>query len=67
MDRSAVVVGATGQIGTAVVERLVGAGWQVRAVSRGGAREGDVPGGRRNGAYARCAWTAMRMARSDVW
>lgn len=39
MGGSAVVVGATGQIGTAVVERLVGAGWQVRAVSRGGARE----------------------------
>ncbi|MFJ6464791.1 NAD-dependent epimerase/dehydratase family protein [Streptomyces sp. NPDC091387] len=34
--RTAVVLGATGQIGTAAVERLVAAGWDVRAVSRGG-------------------------------
>ncbi|WP_405687092.1 NAD-dependent epimerase/dehydratase family protein [Streptomyces sp. NBC_00057] len=36
MGKSAVVLGATGQIGVAVVERLVRDGWEVRAVSRGG-------------------------------
>lgn len=41
----AVVVGATGQIGRAVVRALAGEGWEVTAVSRGGGRDRDWPDG----------------------
>ena len=40
--RQALVFGASGQIGSAVVERLLAAGWQVLAVSR--RRQDDRPG-----------------------
>jgi nucleoside-diphosphate-sugar epimerase len=36
MDRTALVIGATGQVGRAAVRALVKDGWQVRAGSRGG-------------------------------
>ncbi|RKR87046.1 nucleoside-diphosphate-sugar epimerase [Micromonospora pisi] len=36
MDRTALVIGATGQVGRATVRALVQDGWQVRAGSRGG-------------------------------
>lgn len=36
MDRTALVIGATGQVGRATVRALVRDGWQVRAGSRGG-------------------------------
>ncbi|RVU23981.1 NAD-dependent epimerase/dehydratase family protein [Streptomyces antnestii] len=39
------VIGATGQIGRAAVRALAEDGWAVTAVSRGGGRHGDLPGG----------------------
>src|SRR5438552_557546 len=54
-----VVFGATGAIGGAVVGELVRAGWQVRAVSRGG------PAGRgaQRGPGAGCARTGLGLLR----
>lgn len=43
MERTAVVLGATGQIGPAVVRALAEDGWRVRAVSRGGRDEAWDP------------------------
>lgn len=43
MSRTAVVVGATGQIGPAVVKALAEDGWRVRAVSRSGQDAGWSP------------------------
>ncbi|MET7617196.1 NAD-dependent epimerase/dehydratase family protein [Streptomyces sp. NPDC005408] len=42
---SAVVLGATGQVGRAAVRALAADGWDVRAVSRGGGRDESRPDG----------------------
>ncbi|MFF1353509.1 NAD-dependent epimerase/dehydratase family protein [Streptomyces sp. NPDC058297] len=42
--RTAVVIGATGQIGRAAVRALAEDGWAVTAVSRGGGRDASWPG-----------------------
>lgn len=45
MTDTAFVIGATGQIGRAAVQALAEDGWEVRAASRGGGRDGDWPEG----------------------
>ncbi|WP_406264651.1 NAD-dependent epimerase/dehydratase family protein [Streptomyces sp. NBC_00191] len=42
---SAVVLGATGQVGRAAVRALAADDWEVRALSRGGGRDGSWPEG----------------------
>ncbi|MEU3921120.1 NAD-dependent epimerase/dehydratase family protein [Streptomyces sp. NPDC029004] len=62
---SAVVLGATGQVGRAAVRALAADGWEVRALSRGGGRDGNWPEGVRAVRADREDDTALAAALGD--
>ncbi|MEV6795945.1 NAD-dependent epimerase/dehydratase family protein [Streptomyces sp. NPDC051320] len=62
---NAFVLGATGQIGRAAVRALVADGWEVRAASRGTARDEDMPDGVRTVHVDRDSEGALAAALGD--